>query len=65
VTILADDFSKKCKSLSKDAQNTMQNANQVITDIYLEASNTSTYIGDAFMLFSSLFKSQILDKGTY
>jgi hypothetical protein len=69
ITILADDFCKRCKSIPKDAADddfvgvsSPKNVNQIITDIYLEASNSSTYIGDGFLHFLPLVKFQVLQQ---
>lgn len=61
VTILADDFCKKCRVSSKNSD-VKANLNQITADIYLEASNSSTYIADAYLLMEPIIKGHFLDQ---
>ncbi len=58
VTILAEDFCRKCRVCNEFREG---QSNQILADIYLESSNASTYIGDAYLLLKPVFKTKILE----
>jgi hypothetical protein len=58
VNLIADGYCKKCRASAKpDETVSTKSCYQFVTDIYLEASNSTHYIVDSFMLFLPIFKS--------
>ncbi|CAF0847718.1 unnamed protein product [Brachionus calyciflorus] len=57
VTLISDYLSKKCKNLKRSQSKEL---NQIVTDVYLEASNCNTILADSFVLLLPIYKNQLL-----